>query len=194
MVNAIPGEVALESYVRGKNFESIVKTNRKVNQALIGAALSLGTNIEIIDTHGFAPTLHCEELNEAAIEAVKLQLPGYKCAEHHGTSTGSTDMGDLSCIMPVIHPNVPGAAGMGHGMDYRIADPVAACVDSAKFQLALLSILLTNGGQRAKSIIQAYKPTFNSKEEYFAFVDNLNDCGDRILYRDDGNAEVRIDK
>ena len=30
-------------------------------------------------------------------------------------STGSTDMGDLSAIMPVIHPYMPGAVGTAHG-------------------------------------------------------------------------------
>lgn len=194
MVNAIPGEAVLESYVRGKTFDAMQKVNRKVNQALIGAALSLGTNIEIVDAPGYAPTVHCDALNAVMLEAVAKQLPQYECKEHHGTATGSTDMGDLSCIMPIIHPNCPGAEGTGHGMDYYIVDPVAACVDNAKMQLAMLSILLMDGGARAKKIVSEYEPQFASKEEYFTFIDSLNDSGDRIEYGEDGTAKVRIDQ
>ena len=53
-------------------------------------------------------------------------------------SSGSTDMGYLSCIMPVVHPYAGGAVGNGHGNDYYISDPVAACVTCAKWQVAML--------------------------------------------------------
>ncbi len=57
MVNAIPERAVLESYVRGSSFEGIVEANKKINRALCGAALSLGTNVEIIDSPGYAPPL-----------------------------------------------------------------------------------------------------------------------------------------
>ena len=194
MVNAIPSEARLESYVRGKTFDGLVKVNRKVNQALIGAALSLGTNIEIIDFPGYSPTVHDDNLADLYVEAVNAIVPQYKCHVDIGVATGSTDMGDLSSIMPVQHANAPGTKGTGHGMDYYVVDPVAACVDSAKVQLMCLSLLLMNGGERAKKVIAEYKPQFASKEEFFAFVDDINDSGDRIEYLDDGTAKARIDK
>ena len=40
MVNAIPGEATIESYVRGASFEAMVRENKKVNRAFCGAALS----------------------------------------------------------------------------------------------------------------------------------------------------------
>ncbi|MBE5772237.1 MAG: amidohydrolase, partial [Clostridiales bacterium] len=55
MVNAIPETVTLESYVRGRTFDAIEEANKRINQGLIGGALSLGTNIEIIDISGYAP-------------------------------------------------------------------------------------------------------------------------------------------
>jgi len=55
MVNAIPGEVTLESYIRGESFEAMVRENKKVNRAFIGGAVSLGTNIDITDYAGYAP-------------------------------------------------------------------------------------------------------------------------------------------
>ena len=58
MVNAIPEEVRLESYVRGSTFDAIADANKKVNRALVGAAYSIGTNIEIIDIPGYAPLIN----------------------------------------------------------------------------------------------------------------------------------------
>ena len=52
VVNTIPEKAVLESYVRGATFGAMERANRNVNRALCGAALSLGTNVEIIDTPG----------------------------------------------------------------------------------------------------------------------------------------------
>ena len=101
-------------------------------------------------------------------------------------------MGDLSCIMPVIHPYAGGAKGAGHGNDYYIVDPVAACVTNAKWQLTMLTLLLENGAERAKKIISEYEPQFASKEEYLAFMDSLDRSGDRITYTEDGIATVQL--
>ena len=106
-------------------------------------------------------------------------------------TTGSTDLGDLSCIMPVVHPYMGGANGKAHGNDYEIIDPQSACVDSAKWQIAMLTKLLENGGARAKKIVEEYQPIFPSKEAFLGFQDALNTSGDRIIYRQDGVVEVK---
>ena len=118
MVNAIPGEARLESYVRGKTFEAIKEANARVNRALIGAALSLGANIEINDIPGYAPHKNAEGMSEIAKKAAELILPNVEFISSSDYSTGSTDMGDLSSIMPVVHPYAGGAVGNSHGCDY----------------------------------------------------------------------------
>ena len=192
MVNAIPETVRLESYVRGATFEGIAKANRRVNQAFTGAALSIGTNIEIIDIPGYAPLYNDLDMMQAAKEASEIVMPDRAFWLSTGMSSGSTDMGDLCCIMPVVHPYMPGAVGKGHGNDYYIEDPELACVTCAKWQLAMLSLLMGNGAERAKKIVAEYKPQFASKEDYLAYIDGLNADGDRIVYREDGKAEVKV--
>ncbi len=192
MVNAIPSTATLESYVRGKTFDAIKRENKKVNRALIGAALSLGTNIEIIDAPGYAPETNDPELCAVAAEAAALAVGGYTFKRGFHNSTGSTDMGDLSRIMPTVQPFCPGSKGTGHGMDYFIVDPVAACVDNAKFQLAMLSLLLMDGGKRAQSIVDSYEPEYPSKKAFLEFIDSLCDSGDRIEYCEDGSAKIRL--
>ncbi|MBP3370029.1 MAG: amidohydrolase [Clostridia bacterium] len=192
MVNAIPETVRLESYVRGKTFDAIAENNRKVNRALCGAALSIGTNIEIIDMPGYSPLTNAPDMMEIARDAARLLDPDVKFFFGEGvTDTGSTDMGDLSCIMPVVHPYCPGSRGKGHGNDYEIYDPEAACIKSAEWQLAMLKLLLSDGAARALSVLEGFKPQFESKEEFLKYQDSLNDCGDRIVYGDD-RAEIRL--
>ena len=191
MVNAIPETVRIESYVRGKTSKAIEQANKRVNRALVGAALSLGTNVEIIDIPGYFPLVNSRGMAEVAREAAELVLPNVTFTVKTSVGTGSTDMGNLSRIMPVLHPHASGVSGTGHGNDYRIADPEAACVDTAKLQLAIAILLLKDDAARAKEIIENYEPEFASKEEYLAYLDSLNDCGDRIEYREDGTAEVR---
>jgi len=193
MVNAIPETAVLESYVRGASFDAIVSANRKVNQALCGAALSIGTNIEIIDIPGYAPLINDKNMIQVAAEAVQLAIPEHEFTVRETIESGSTDMGDLSCIMPVVHPYAGGAQGLSHGNNYEIVDPVAACVDSAKMQLGMLWLLLSDDAKRAKQVIAEYKPLFASKEAYLAYMDALNDSGDRIQYDANGiSATVRI--
>jgi hypothetical protein len=93
--------------------------------------------------------------------------------------------------MPVVHPYCAGAKGRGHGSNYEICDPEAACIKSAIWQVAMVKMLLENNADRAKRIIDEFKPQFASKEEFLAYKDSLNDSGDRITYLD-GKAEVRF--
>lgn len=192
MVNAIPETTTIESYVRGSTYEGIVSANKKVNQALVGAALSIGTNIEIKDCPGYAPLRNDLNMLDVAREAAAMAMPDRKYDYNDVIGSGSTDMGDLSGIMPVVHPYAPGAQGRSHGSNYEIVDPVAACVDCAKWQLAMLKLLLGDDAKRAKQIIADFKPMYESKAAYLAYVDSLNDSGDRIVYREDGSAEVRL--
>lgn len=186
-VNAIPDTVVLESYIRGSSFEALKQTNVRVNRALAGAALSLGANVDIQDFPGYAPYRNAQGLTKLFTEAVEAQ--GYEVNVSNRISSGSTDMGDLSCVMPIIHPYAPGAVGTSHGMDYVIAHPDLACVASAEVQVEMLYMLLSDGATRAKEIVEEYEPMFKNKEEYFAYLSSFDRQGDRIVYGDD---EVRI--
>ena len=192
MVNAIPAEVRLESYVRGKSFEAIADANKRVNRALVGAALSLGVNVEIVDAPGYSPEIEDAGMTEAVLDAAKIALPDVEM-NRYGWNSGSSDMGDLSCIVPSVQFYAGGIQGTGHGADYVIANPEQACLRNAELQLALLFVLLRDGAARAKAILRDFKPRFASKEEFLAYTASLFDEGDRIAYREDGTAEVRAE-
>ena len=188
-VNAIPDKVTMESYVRGATVEAIVRENRKINRALAGAAAAMGANVRLCDRPGYTPLINDPTLLEVARRAMTA-IAGEKNVWEGDWSTGCTDMGDLSAVMPAIHPYVGGAEGAGHGADYRIADPVMACVTSAKCQLLTARMLLENDAAEAKRVIAASKPRFASKADYFAVMDALTLDRDAVRKNDDGTLTL----
>lgn len=192
-VNAIPDSVCLEAYVRGVDFDAIKRANQKVNRALIGGALSIGANIDICDIHGYTPLQNDSGMMRLASDAAVLALPDTRLYfDEQGITSGSTDMGDLSCLMPVIHAFAGGAAGTVHGSDYQIIDASAACVASARWQLAMLHLLLKDDAARAKKIIADFHPLFESKQAFLAYLDSLHASGNRIVYHENQVAEVHL--
>lgn len=191
-VNAIPDDVIIESYVRGVSFDAISEANKKVNRALCGAALSLGCNIDIQDKPGYAPLYNCDGMISLARDAAGF-FPDIPFEYYERIGSGSTDMGEISCVMPTIHPYAPGAVGKSHGCDYFVEDPDLACVASAQWQLVMLTLLLKDGAARAKEVIEGWKPPFASRKEYFEYVDKFTCSGNRIEYKGE-EAVVRLEK
>ena len=191
MVNAIPETATIETYVRGMSFDAISGVNKRINRALTGAALSLGANVEIRDLPGYAPLKNSRDMLNLAKEAYELLCPGETFVISETYSTGSTDMGDLSSFMPVIHPYAAGAKGTSHGADYYIVNPDEACVKCAAWQITMMRLLLSDGAVRAKEIVDNYEAPFADVKEFLAYQDSIIISGDRIAYGDD-KAEVLL--
>lgn len=182
IVNTIPDTVTIESYVRGLDFASIEQANNRVNRALVGAALALGANVEIEDNPGYAPCVYDRRFAELALQAGREALPDVTFTLSERISAGSSDIGDLTMLMPCIQPSMMGAKGTGHGADYYVTDPDLAVVGAAKWQLAMLHHLLRDSAAAARSIIAAYTPAFPSKEAYFDFLRRFECSGNRLDY------------
>jgi amidohydrolase len=166
-VNVIPGEVRLETYVRGRTVEAILDANRKVDRALRAGALALGAKVEIETLPGYMP-MTCDPTMARMYQANAAELVG---AEHYrqiGHRTGSTDMGDLSMVMPVLHPYMGGATGSGHGADYQIVDQQLAYLGIAKGLAAMAIDMLADGAAGAREVLKAARPPM-TREQYLAF-------------------------
>ena len=191
-VNAIPDTVKLESYIRGASMEQIAAVNRKVNRAIASAAAAMGANVILKDLPGYWPRVYDDAVMQTMKEVMEEHLENVTY-EPTGWSGGCSDIGDIGALMPIAHPGIGGAAGKGHGNDYRIVDPETACVKSALVQMAFLGKLLNENAKLAKSIIENYKPTFATKEEYFAYVDKLTlDC-QAVSYEEDGTVKLTFE-
>src|SRR5881392_24940 len=120
-VNVIPGEVRLETYVRGRTVEAILDAQKKVDRAFRAGALALGAKVEIETLPGYMP-MTCDATMAKMYRENAAALVGADNFRQIGHRTGSTDMGDLSMVMPILHPYMGGATGSGHGADYQIVD------------------------------------------------------------------------
>src|SRR5437899_3337871 len=150
-VNVIPGEVRIETYVRGKTVDAILDANRRVDRALRAGALALGAQVEIETLPGYLPLFNHAGMAQH-FEANAAALLGADQVTETGHRSGSTDMGDVSHVMPTLHPYMGGASGNGHGADFAIADPRLAYGEPAK-QLALMASDLRGGNPgRARDI------------------------------------------
>jgi len=171
-VNVIPADVRIETYVRGKSVEAILDANVRVDRALKAGALALGAQVEIETLPGYLPLFNHDGMGKYFIANASARL-GAENVTQMGHRSGSTDMGDISHVMPTLHPYIAGSSGSGHGADYTITDPTLAYIENAK-QLALMAVdMLWDDAQSAKEIIGAFKPRL-SREAYLAFQRGIN--------------------
>jgi len=170
-VNVIPGEVRIETYVRGRTMDAILDANRKVDRALRAGALALGAKVEIETLPGYMP-MTCDPRMADRFKANAAALVGEEHYRQIGHRTGSTDMGDLSQVMPVLHPYVGGARGTGHAADYEIVDKPLAYLVTAKSLAAMVVDMLADGATGAREVLQKAKPPM-TREQYLAFQRGL---------------------
>jgi len=171
-VNSIPADVRYEGRVRGRNTEVIADANMKMDRCLRAGALAMGARVEIVTIPGYLPMVN----NELMMDMFKdnaTQLVGAAEVETHPSDRnrgGSTDMGDLSQIMPIVHPYTKAATGTGHGTDYVIQDYEQAVINPAKAMAMSVIDLLYGDAEKGKEIISKSQPNM-TKEQYLTLQD-----------------------
>ena len=191
-VNNIPDEINIESYVRGKTLEGIKLENRKINRALAGAALSMGAGVEIKDWPGYAPTQLDKNFMQLA-EKCCVEMVGEDKVRfsYDSWGCGSTDMGDLSCVMPCALFNTCGGyEGHAHAVDYRVTDARRLCIDSTKAQALVLDALLKEDAAQAKMILAEYQPRFASIRAYLESLNEIFLEKEAVQYDEAGHVTI----
>ncbi len=171
-VNSIPADVRYEGRVRGRNTEVIADANMKMDRCLRAGALAMGANVEIVTIPGYLPMVNNEILMET-FKGNATQLVGAAEVGTHPSDRnrgGSTDMGDLSQIMPVVHPYTKAATGSGHGTDYVIQDYEQAVINPAKAMAMSVIDLLYGDAEKGKEVLARY-PSNMTKAQYLALQD-----------------------
>ena len=191
-VNAIPDRVVAESYVRGASMSAIAKENAKLNRAFAGAAAAMGCGVHLWDHHGYAPRLYDSTLKELCRQAGVSVLGEENVSFNNGWGTGCSDMGDVSCVMPALHPQMGGASGTSHTSDYRISDPALACVTGAKVQCAMLEQLLGNEAAGAREVLANCRKDYPTIPEYLAQIDALCIDVDAVTTHEDGTVTLQF--
>jgi amidohydrolase len=170
-VSAVPADVRMETFVRGKTVEAIMDANQKVDRALRAGAMAVGAKVNIQTIPGYLPLQQDRQMN-SWFEPNAAAMVGEENVGHITHRTGSTDMGDISHLMPAIHPYVGGATGLGHGNNYVVQDYSLAVISAAKAMAATVVDLLGDGAAAAGKVIADHRPDM-TRAEYLNFMRGL---------------------
>ena len=168
LVNVVPSDVRMETYVRGRSMAAVLRAAKKVDRALRAGALAVGAQVEITTVPGYLPQINDPALN-ALFKANVLRhfSEGEVNEEQH--MAGSTDMGDLAHIMPVIQPSMNGSRGTFHGNDYAIADKEISYLWNGILMAETALDLLWGDGTTGTDVKANYDAPM-TKDEYLAFM------------------------
>ena len=165
IVNVVPADVRLETYVRGASTRAILDASEKVNRAFRSGGDAVGAETEIIELPGYLPVVQCDPLNELMYANLKELVGDDVLMVCPGFGGGSTDQGDVSQLMPSIQSYFAGVEGGLHAKNFCMKDKELTMITSAKALICLAIDLLYDGAAKGKEIKNDFKPVF-TKEEY----------------------------
>ena len=154
-VNVVPDRAVFTLQVRAASPEAINDASEKVDRCVHAAALAFGGRAEVRNLFGFMPLIAYDALDDIHQANMKLIAPDAPFTRGIYRPS-STDMGDVSMIIPSLHGYFRGFAGTAHTDDFLVSDPHLAYVDSAKM-LALDAVDLLWGDAAAGKAAAAAK-------------------------------------
>ncbi|MGH2930088.1 MAG: peptidase dimerization domain-containing protein, partial [Solirubrobacteraceae bacterium] len=172
LVNVIPADVRLETYVRGATMEAVMSASEKVDRALRAAALAIGAQVEITTIPGYLPQENNADLNEIFRANVlrHFEEADLDVAEH---MSGSSDVGDLEHLLPMVQPSMNGSSGHFHGADYAIVDREISYLWNGVLMAQTAIDLLWDEAAEARRVIDDFTPPM-TKEEYLRYMESVN--------------------
>jgi len=171
VVNAVPADVRIETFVRAANREAMMDANAKVDRSLRAGALAVGGSVTITTLPGYLPLVQDPGLVELHRRNA-VALVGEENVHAIGLRGGSTDMGDVSHLMPAVHPYAGGATGKSHGDDLLVKDYDIAVLAAAKAMAMTVVDLLADGARQGRAVLDGFKPSM-TKDEYRADMRSL---------------------
>ncbi len=164
-VNVVPDRAVFTLQVRAASPEAINDASEKADRCVHAAALAFGGRAEVRNLFGFMPLIAydaLDDIHQANMKPIAPDAPFTRGIYR----PSSTDMGDVSMIIPSLHGYFRGFAGTAHTDDFLVCDPKQAYVDSAKM-LALDAVDLLWGDAAAGKAAAAAKCPMD-KTQYLA--------------------------
>ncbi len=174
-VNVVPQAAVLDMLVRAKTLNAIRETSFKTDRAFRGAAAALGAEVSIRDAQGYMPVIEREAdrvmLDAAALLGEAVTVRGITRGVQNAAST---DVGDLSHIMPVLNFTFGGSEGALHSRDFTVTDDELFYVTPAKLLVLTAYRLLRDGAREAVGILDGFRPVF-TRQEYIRHISAMHD-------------------
>ena len=171
LVNVVPDHVTMESYVRAASIDGMKRYNDDINRALRAGADAIGAECVIHDMPGYLPLRPNLQLRGILEENARAFFPAEDVAAGPH-NTASTDMGDVSHLIPIVHAWVGCVRGALHGANYKLADKDTAFEKSPAILAWTLVDLLAGAGEGAEEICKNFKPLL-TKKTYCEFMDSI---------------------
>ena len=127
--------------------------------AFAGAAAALGAQVHISDRPGYSPVYNDANLYDTVKEVMTSLVGAENVKETKEWGTGCTDMGNLSCVMPALHP---------------------------QFQLCTCEALLCDDAAAARRIIAEKHTLYPDIKTYLKALDKQTADIDGVSYLEDG--------
>jgi amidohydrolase len=158
----VPDDVAVEIYLRAATVEALTDAGARLDRALRAGGLVTGATVGIQTIPGFLPVKEDAGL-VALFRARADDVLGPGVVKVPLERTASTDMGDLSHVVPVVHAFAGGASGSLHHHGYHVDDLDMAVVDPAR--VVALTVLDVLAGE-----LTSPRPPLMSRDEYLAYL------------------------
>ena len=175
-VNIIPDTAKLEYQLRAFDMNRVKALSEAFDQAMKGCASALGCTCTIESIAGYYPLVNNDAMCKLYEDAVHKLYPDADVDVAHKLTCGSTDIGDLCAIMPVMQGSCPGAQGGGHTVNFKIVDDEKAFIDNTKINALMVIDLLYGNAELGKSIA-AEKKNCMSVAQYKEFMSSFNYVG-----------------
>lgn len=169
-VNVVPDKAVLDMMVRAGSLKAVAEVSEKTDHAFKGAAYAIGAKVEIKDVPGYLPVI--ERLpDQVMIDAAGLigESIRWTSITPGQENMTSTDVGDLTHLMPVLNFTFGGFEGALHSKDFRLTDEEKAFVNPAKLMALTAYRLLTNQAKEAGQILKDFTPALTI-EEYLDYI------------------------
>lgn len=175
-MNVIADTVTMEHSVRANNIPAFMDASEKFDRSIKAGAIATGCGVEIVTLPGYLPTIPVKNTTamKEAILCLSEQYPQYhlNVDEDCVASTGSTDFGDLSSLMPLLQFKTGGFQGMLHNVNMQPMDEELAYVVTAKVFALCAYKLLKNQATEAHALIKDYQAIFD-RQSYCDYMDSV---------------------
>ncbi len=173
----IPDHVLVDLMVRAKTLDAIQSTSEKIDRVYEGCAHAIGCTADIVTTQGYLPVLQ-RKADQVMIDAANVMQEADPTLTHTNITddminTASTDVGDLTHIMPVLNFTFSGAVGALHSKEYRIVDRYKHRINPTKMMAITAYRLLKDDAAEAKKILADFTPAM-THDEYMAYAEALH--------------------
>lgn len=168
-VNSVPEDVRIETYIRGSSTEAIIYGCKVVDRCAVAAAKMMGCEFKIDTIPGYLPLKQDEKLSNALATAGERVL-GKDNVRSGADMVGSTDIGDLSHLMPTLQATLGGFVGEQHSSDFKCVDIEKSCIIGGTILAEFVYIVLGNYAKVGKDVVKSHKRIL-SDSEYFAYLE-----------------------